>query len=72
MGAIEAARCGVMRPRHAWGGCVRHRIVTIEFGLDILLAFNFNEDRFLCVLFWVHNGWSLSAGDVLLGGLSII
>ena len=30
VGAIEAARCGVMRPRHAWGGCVRRLASHIE------------------------------------------
>jgi hypothetical protein len=50
-------------------GC---RIVAIEFGLDVLLALDFNRDEFLCVFFWVHNGWRLSAGDVFLRGPSII
>jgi hypothetical protein len=35
---------------------ITHRIVSIGFGLCILLALNFNRDRFLCVFFWVHNG----------------
>jgi hypothetical protein len=49
---------------------ITHRIVAIEFGLGVLLALNFNGDKFLCVFFWVHNGWRLSAGDVLHGRLS--
>jgi len=49
-----------------------HPIVAIRFDLDVLLALDFNEDGFLCVFFWVHNGWRLSVGDVLLGRPSII
>jgi hypothetical protein len=49
-----------------------HPIMAIDFDGCVLLAFDFNGDEFLCALFWVHNGWRFSAGDILLGGLSII
>jgi hypothetical protein len=45
---------------------------AIRSRLGVLLALDFNEDEFLCAVFWVHNGRRLSAGDVLLGGPSII
>jgi hypothetical protein len=51
---------------------ITHQIVAIEFDLDVLLALDFNRDEFMCVFFWVRNGWRLSAGDVFLGGPSII
>jgi hypothetical protein len=35
---------------------ITHRIVAIDLDLGVLLAFNFNEDSFLRVFFWVHNG----------------
>jgi hypothetical protein len=41
-----------------------HPIVAIGFDVGVLLALDFNGDGFLCVFFWVHNGWRLSAGDV--------
>jgi hypothetical protein len=43
--------------------------VAIRFGLDVVLALDFNEDEVLYVFFWVHNGWRLSAGDVFLEDL---
>jgi hypothetical protein len=61
----------------AFEGCVRsrgeephitHRTVAVGFGLGVLLIFDFNGDKFMCVIFWVHNGWRLLAVDVLLGG----
>jgi len=47
-------------------GCVRSLAfhLAVEFGLDVLLALDFNGDEFLCAFFWVHIGWRLSAGDV--------
>ena len=70
---------------HAWvaacgvrGGCgdekpgIPHLIVVIGFGLGVLLAFDFNADELLCVFFWVHNGWRLSAMDFFLEGPSTI
>ena len=42
----------------------------MDFG--VLLDLDFNGDEFLCAFFWVHNDWRLSAGDVFLGGFSII
>jgi len=33
-----------------------HLILNINFVLCVLLALDFNEDEFLCVFFWVHNG----------------
>jgi hypothetical protein len=38
----------------------------------VLLALDFNKDEILCAFFCVHNGWRLSAGDVFIGGPSII
>jgi hypothetical protein len=35
---------------------ITHRIVAIEFDLDVLVAFDFNEDKFLCIFFCVHHG----------------
>ena len=35
---------------------ITRRIVAIEFGLGVLLAFDFNGDEFSCVFSWVHNG----------------
>jgi hypothetical protein len=35
---------------------IKHPIVANGFGLSILLAFDFNRDKFLCVFFWMHNG----------------
>jgi hypothetical protein len=46
--------------------------VAIEFDQGVLLAFDFDGVGFLCAIFWVHNGWKLSAGNVLLGGPNII
>jgi hypothetical protein len=43
-----------------------HSIVAIRFSPDAFLVLDFNEERFLCVFSCVHNGWRLSAGDVLL------
>ena len=51
---------------------ITHGIVSIGFGLGILLALDFNVDEFLCTFSWVHNGWRLSVGDFFLGGPSII
>jgi len=34
---------------------------AIEFGLSVLLAFNFIRYKILCILFWAHNSWRLSA-----------
>ena len=40
-----ASACGVwMREKHD----IPHRIVAIGFDLGVLLAFDFNEDEFLC------------------------
>jgi hypothetical protein len=33
-----------------------HPIVAIGFDVDVLLAFDFNEGKFLCAIFWIHNG----------------
>jgi hypothetical protein len=41
---------------------ITHQIVAIEFDLGVLLALDFNRDKFLCVFFWVCNGWRLSVG----------
>ena len=35
---------------------------AIEFGLSVLLAFTFIRYEILCIFFWVHNSWRLSAG----------
>jgi len=67
--------CGGARGAAAWmreKPAIPHRILVIEFGLDVLLALDFNRDEFLCIFFWAHNGWRLSAGDVFLGEPSII
>jgi hypothetical protein len=37
---------------------IAHGTVTIGFGLTVLLVFDFNGNKFLCVFFWVHNGGS--------------
>ena len=64
----------VRRARRAWGekAGIPHLIVVIGFGLGVLLAFDFNADELLCVFFWVHNGWRLSAMDFFLEGPSTI
>jgi hypothetical protein len=41
--------------------------MAIKFSEGVLLALDFNRDEFLCTLFWVYNGWGLTAGDILLG-----
>ena len=67
--------CRSARGAAAWmreKPAIPHRILVIEFGLDVLLALDFNRDEFFCIFFWVHNGWRLSAEDVFLGGHSII
>jgi hypothetical protein len=33
-----------------------HPVVAIDFDRYVLLALDFDGDKFLCVLFWVHNG----------------
>jgi hypothetical protein len=66
-GAVGA--CGRLRGEKPG---ITHRIVAIDFGLGVLLALSFNRDGFLCAFSWVHNDCRLSAGDVLLGGSSII
>ena len=35
---------------------------AIEFGLSVLLAFNFIRYEILCIFFWAYNSWRLSAG----------
>jgi membrane-associated PAP2 superfamily phosphatase len=35
--------------------------LAIGFGLDVILALDFNEDDLLGTFFWVHNDWALSA-----------
>jgi hypothetical protein len=47
---------------------IPRRIVAIRFGLGVLIALDFNRDKFLCVFFWVHDGWSLSARDIFQRG----
>ena len=49
-----------------------HPILIIRFVLCVLLALDFNDVGFLCAIYWVYNGWRLSAGDDLVGGPSII
>jgi hypothetical protein len=51
---------------------ITHRIVAIGFSLCVLVALDLNRGGFLCAFFLVHNGWRLSAGDILLEGPSII
>jgi hypothetical protein len=52
--------------------CIKLSSAAIRFDLGVLLAIDFNKNKVLCIFFWVHNGWRLSAEDVLLGGPSII
>jgi hypothetical protein len=35
---------------------ITHRIVAIEFDLGVSVAFDFNEDGFMCIFSCVHNG----------------
>lgn len=46
--------------------------MTIGFSLDVLLAFDFNRDEFLCIFFSMYNVWRLLVEDVFLGRASII
>jgi hypothetical protein len=46
--------------------------VTIGFGLGVLLTLDLNSDKFLCIFSWVHNSYSLPAGDVIPRRPSII
>jgi hypothetical protein len=39
--------------------------VSIGLDLGVLLALDFNEDRFLCAFFWVHNGYTTQQGKFL-------
>ena len=32
---------------------------AIEFGLSVLLAFNFIRYEILCIFFWAHNCWGM-------------
>jgi len=38
---------------------ITRRIVAIELGLDVLVAFDFSRDEFLCAFFWLE---ALSGG----------
>jgi hypothetical protein len=44
--------------RRAWGEKPRfkHSIMTIGFGINDLLAIDFDGGKFLCTISWVHNG----------------
>lgn len=33
-----------------------HQTLAIRFCLGALLVLHFNEDEFVCIFFWVHNG----------------
>jgi hypothetical protein len=46
--------------------------VAIKFGLRVLLAIDFNGVGFMCVFYWVHEGWRLPAEDALLSTPSVI
>ena len=46
--------CGGARGAAAWmreKPAIPRRILAIEFGLDVLLALDFNRDEFLCIFF---------------------
>jgi hypothetical protein len=59
---LEADGRGVAIQQGAWvrrrgeKPAFTHPIVVIGFGVDVLLTLNFNEGKFLCAIFWIHNG----------------